>query len=53
LIYEEIARVRLLVGHGFKLLVGSDEAKAATWKKTAQADQRAEKIADELLARRP
>lgn len=53
LIYEEIARVRYLVGNGFRLLLGSDEATAATWKKiTAQADQRSEKIADGLLFRR-
>src|SRR2546427_5271474 len=53
LIYEEIARVRYLVGNGFRLLLGSDEKAAATWKKvTAQVDQRSEKIADDLLSRR-
>jgi hypothetical protein len=53
LIYEEIARVRYLVGNGFRLLLGSDEATAATWRKvTAQADQRSEMIADDLLSRR-
>jgi hypothetical protein len=54
LIYEEIARVRYLVGNGFRILFGSEEeATAATWKKiTAQADQRSEKIADGLIARR-
>lgn len=41
LIYEEIARVRYLVGHGFRLLLGTREPTATTWKKiTAQADQR-------------
>ena len=53
LIYEEIARVRYLVGNGFRLLLGSDEKTAATWKKiTAQVDLRSEKIADDLLSRR-
>ena len=54
LIYEEIARVRYLVGNGFRILFGSkEEATAATWKViTAQADQRSEKIADGLLSRR-
>ena len=52
LIYEEIARVRYLVGNGFRLLLGSEEKTAATWKKiTAQVDQRSEKIADDLLSR--
>jgi hypothetical protein len=46
--------VRYLVGNGFRILFGSEEeANAATWKKiTAQADQRSEKIADGLIARR-
>jgi len=53
LIYEEIARVRYLVGHGFRLLLGSKEATAATWKKlTADVDHSAEIIADNLLSRR-
>ena len=53
LLYEEIARVRYLVGNGFRLLLGSEEATAATWRKvTAQADQRSEMIADDLLSRR-
>lgn len=53
LIYEEIARVRYLAGHGFRLLLGSQEATAATWKKiTAQVDQRAGRITDDLLSRR-
>src|SRR6202171_5603027 len=40
LLYQEIALLRFLVGHGFKLLFGQNEATAATWKKlTAQADQ--------------
>jgi hypothetical protein len=54
LIYEEIARVRYLVGNGFRILFGSkEEATAANWKLiTAQADQRAGPIADGLLSRR-
>jgi len=53
LLYEEIARVRYLVGHGFRLLLGSKEATAATWKKlTADVDHSAEIIADDLLSRR-
>ncbi len=53
LLYEEIARVRYLVGNGFRLLLNSNEASVATWKKvTAQVDQRSEKITDDLLSRR-
>ncbi len=53
LLYQEIALLRFLVGHGFKLLFGRDEASAAAWTKlTTQADQRSDKIVDELLSRR-
>jgi hypothetical protein len=53
LIYEEIARVRYIVGNGFRMLFLSEASTAAEWKTiTAQADQRAGKIADGLLARR-
>ena len=53
LIYEEIARVRYLVGNGFRMLFGSEPITAATWKKiTADADQSSEIIADDLLSRR-
>ena len=54
LIYEEIARVRYLVGNGFRILFGyREEGTAANWKLiTAQADQRADLIADGLLSRR-
>jgi uncharacterized protein (DUF1778 family) len=53
LLYQEVALLRFLVGHGFKLLLGEDEITAATWKKlTTQADQRSEKIVEELLSRR-
>src|SRR6266480_3610506 len=42
LLYEEIARVRYLLGHGLKLVIGSDEPAVATWRKIrAQADQKA------------
>jgi hypothetical protein len=53
LIYEEIARVRYLVGNGFRMLPGSDPMTAATWKKiTADADHSYEIIAADLLSRR-
>jgi hypothetical protein len=53
LLYEEIARVRYLVGHGFRLLFASKEATATAWKKlTADADHSSEIIADDLLSRR-
>jgi uncharacterized protein (DUF1778 family) len=53
LIYHEVALLRFLLGHGFKMLFSSNENTAAKWKKlTAQADQRSEDIANELLSRR-
>ncbi len=53
LIYQEIALLRFLLGHGFKLLFSRNETTAATWKKlTNQADQRSERIVEELLSRR-
>lgn len=53
LLYQEIALLRFLVGHGFKLLLGGNETTAEAWRKiTAQADQRSEVIVDELLSRR-
>jgi uncharacterized protein (DUF1778 family) len=53
LIYQEIALLRFLIGHGFKLLFGRNETTAATWKKlTTQADERAEDIVKEVLSRR-
>src|SRR5438874_6214592 len=53
LIYQEIALLRFLIGHGFKLLFTRNETTAATWKKlTAQADQRSEEIVNEVLSRR-
>src|SRR2546429_10001154 len=53
LIYQEIALLRFLVGHGFKLLFGRNEVTAETWKKlTAQADQTSDRIVAELLSRR-
>jgi uncharacterized protein (DUF1778 family) len=53
LIYQEIALLRFLVGHGFKLAFGRNEVTSATWKKlTAQADQRSDEIVNELLSRR-
>jgi hypothetical protein len=53
LIYQEIALLRFLLGHGFKLAFGRNEEMAATWKKlTAQADERSQEIVSELLSRR-
>lgn len=53
MIYQEIALLRFLIGHGFKLLFSRNETTAATWKKlTTQADQRSEEIVNELLSRR-
>ena len=53
LIYEEIARVRYLVGHGFRMLIGGQGATPEGWKKiTADADYHREVIADDLLSRR-
>ena len=53
LLYQEIALLRFLVGHGFKLLLSDNEQTAATWKNlTTQADQRSAEIVKELLSRR-
>ncbi|MGH9968453.1 MAG: plasmid mobilization protein [Pyrinomonadaceae bacterium] len=53
MLYKEIALLRFLVGHGFKLMLSNEEATAATWKKlTAQADQKSDRIVEELLSRR-
>ena len=53
LIYQEIALLRFLIGHGFKLLFSKSETTAATWKKlTAQADNQSDAIVSELLSRR-
>ena len=53
LLYEEIARVRYLVGHGFRILFSSKDVTAAVWKKiTADADQSSEIIAADLLSRK-
>jgi uncharacterized protein (DUF1778 family) len=53
LIYQEIALLRFLVGHGFKLLFSRNERTAAMWTKlTAQADQRSDEIVNEVLSRR-
>lgn len=53
LIYQEIALLRFLIGHGFKLLFSRSEVTAGTWKKlTMQADQRSEDIVNEVLSRR-
>jgi uncharacterized protein (DUF1778 family) len=53
LLYQEIALLRFLLGHGFKLLFSRNETTAATWKKlTTQADKQSDAIVAELLSRR-
>ena len=53
ILYGEIARLRFLVGHGFKLMLGGEQPTAAAWKKiTTQVEQRGEEIVTELLSRR-
>ncbi len=53
LIYQEIALLRFLIGHGFKMIFSRNETTATTWKKlTAQADQRSDEIVNEVLSRR-
>ena len=53
LIYTELAILRFLIGHGFKLLFRRNAADAADWTKlTTQADQRSAEIVQELLSRR-
>lgn len=53
LLYGEMARLRFLVGHGFKLLLGGEQPTAAAWKKiTTQVEERGEEIVNGLLSRR-
>jgi len=53
LIYSELAILRFLIGHGFKLLFSRNAAEATAWTKlTTQADQRSDEIVQELLSRR-
>lgn len=53
LLYQEIALLRFLIGHGFKQLFSQSESTAANWKKlTAQADEHSAEIMQELLSRR-
>ena len=53
LIYTELAILRFLIGHGFKLLFSRNAAEATAWTKlTTQADQRSDEIVKELLSRR-
>lgn len=53
LIYEEIARVRYLAGHGFRLLLSAEPVTAETWKQiTAQADQRSGRIPEAILSKK-
>ena len=53
ILYGEIARLRYLVGHGFKLMLGGDHPTAAAWKKiTTQVEEKGDEIVAELLSRR-
>ena len=53
LIYTELAVLRFLIGNGLRILFSRSEGEAAAWTRyTAQADQKADKIAAELLSRR-
>lgn len=53
ILYGEIARLRFLVGHGFKLILGGDQPTAPAWDKIlAQVEDRGDEIAAGLLARR-
>ncbi|MEO8436371.1 MAG: tyrosine-type recombinase/integrase [Pyrinomonadaceae bacterium] len=46
LLYKEIARVRYLIDHGFRMMFSSKEPTAPAWKKyTADIDQHSETIA--------
>ena len=53
ILYGEIARLRYLVGHGFKLMLGGDHPTAAAWKKiTTQVEEKGDEIVAGLLSRR-
>jgi hypothetical protein len=53
ILYGEIARLRYLVGHGFKLMLGGEKPTAAAWKKiTNQVEERGDEIVAGLLSRR-
>ena len=53
ILYGEIARLRYLIGHGFKLLLGGEQPTAAAWKKiTTQVEERGDEIVAGLLSRR-
>ena len=53
LIYQEIALLRFLIGHGFKLLFSRNKDTAASWNRlTDQADKRSDEIVSNVLSRR-
>ena len=53
LIYTELAVLRFLIGNGLRILFSRNEGEAAAWTRyTAQADQKADEIAAELMSRR-
>lgn len=52
LIFEELSRVRYLIGHGFRLLLTDNNDTAEAWEDArATAEQKANEIADQLLAK--
>lgn len=52
LLYEELSRVRFLVGHGFRLLLEGEEGTAQAWEEArSTANHKAAEIADQLLAK--
>ena len=50
LIYEELSRVRYLVGHGFRLIANDKLGPQECENARATADHKAAQIADQLLA---
>lgn len=52
LLFEEMARVRFIVGNALKLMAGGDLTLEAWFQVLAEADQNSDRIAEELLAKR-
>ena len=53
ILYGEVARLRFLVGHGFKILLGGSQPTAPAWDKIlTQVEERGDEITAGLLARR-
>src|SRR5437763_620780 len=52
ILYGEIARLRYLVGRGFKLVLGGEKPTATAWKKiTTQVEERGDEIVAGLPSR--